>query len=316
MISMPNDARDPRQVQESRMDVTLLLVGTGSGLSHSLYSAVSKLLLRRRIPHPFQFLLLINALQAVITPGVWCFSAPQFPSAAGWVPLLAAAATCTAAYFFLYAALAKGDVSSIMPMMGSKVIFSGLLARVMTGESHSGTIYLAALLVAAAVAALSYSPSKGSARGTALRPAAYMLVACVVFAFTDIYIKRSLAYVDPYSFMVYYNGLVAIGSLLVIPKLMKAGVSLRVGGANLMITALAAAFLVAATSLFVVSFNLAGGVVVPNILMSTRGVFIVLLSAAMNSGKRFALDRQNRWTYALRFVASIAIIFSVWLALS
>ena len=294
-------------------------------------------------------------------------------AAAGWVPLLEAAATCTAAYFFLYTALARGDVSSVMPMMGSKVIFSGLAARVMMGESHSGAIYLAALLVAAAVAALSYSPGTGAgavvrrvlaattqrrsrrmppggrglpgrsvvaapdfakatsgedsaadhgtlvggpAKGSALKPAGLMLTACVVFAFTDVYIRRSLAFMDPYSFMVYYNGLVGVGALLVIPHLRKRGVSLRVSAANLLITLLAAAFLLAATSLFVVSFDLAKGVVVPNILMSTRGVFIVLISAAMNSGKRFALDRQNRWTYLLRLAASAAIIFAVWLALS
>jgi hypothetical protein len=143
-----------------------------------------------------------------------------------------------------------------------------------------------------------------------------MLAACIIFAFTDIYIRRSLESVDPYSFMVYYNGLVGVGSLLVIPTLKKSGVSLRVGGSSLLITLLAAGFLVTATSLFVVSFDLAKGVVVPNILMSTRGVFIVLLSAAMNSDKRFSLDRQNRWTYLLRLAASAAIIFSVWLALS
>lgn len=306
------------------MDVTLLLVGTGSGLSHSLYSALSKLLLKRRFQHPFLFLLWINALQAIVTPAVWFFSRPMLPAAAGWTPLLLAAATCTAAYFFLYTALARGDVSSVMPMMGSKVIFSGLLARVMMGESHSGAIYLAAGLVAGAVAALSYSPSKESAKAGVPRlglsrlagPAALMLAACVVFAFTDIYIKRSLEFVDPYSFMVYYNALVAVGSLLVIPQLRKSGVSLRVSRGNLLIALLAAAFLVAATSLFVVSFDLAKGVVVPNILMSTRGVFIVLLSAAMNSRKRFSLDRQNRWVYLLRLVASAAIIFAVWLALS
>ena len=140
------------------MDITLLVVGTGSGLCHSLYSAVSKLLLKRRIPDPFLFLLWINVAQALLTPAIWFFVPPAWPKAGGWAPLLAAAGTCTAAYFFLYAALARGDVSSVMPMMGSKVVFSGLLARLMTGESHSGTIYLAAVLVALAVAALSYSP--------------------------------------------------------------------------------------------------------------------------------------------------------------
>ena len=128
--------------------------------------------------------------------------------------------------------------------------------------------------------------------------------------------RRSLRFVDPYSFMVYYNALLAFGSLLVIPYLRRARVPLRVGGGSLVLSLLAAAFLVAATSLFVVSFNLAGGVVVPNILMSTRGVFIVLITAAMNSHGRLSLDRQSRGIYLLRFAASVAIIFSVWLALS
>ena len=300
------------------MDVTLLLVGTGSGLSHSLYSAVSKLLLNRRIPNPFLFLLTINAFQAVITPAVWCFwgPGPAWPAAEGWTPLLLAAGTCTVAYFFLYAAFAGGDISSVMPMMGSKVIFSGLLAGVMMGEWHSGAIYLAAALVAVAVAALSYSPRGDRSRGSALKPAALMLASCAIFGLTDIYIKRALAFVDAYSFMVYYNALVAVGSLLVIPYLVRKAVPLRVGRGAAALTLLAAGFLVAATSLFVVSFDLAKGVVVPNILMSTRGVFIVLITAAMSSAGRHSLDRQSRWTYLLRFAASVVIIFSVWLAMS
>ncbi|HUT58574.1 MAG TPA: EamA family transporter [Phycisphaerae bacterium] len=297
------------------MNTALLLVGTGSGLSHSLYSAVSKLLLNRRISHPFLFLLYINALQAIITPVVWCFWRPVLPPLSGWGHILAAAATCTAAYFFLYMAFSSGDVSSVMPMMGSKVIFSGLLARVMMGESHSGSIYIAAVLVAVAVGALSYSPSKGRPGGVALKPMGLMLACCVVFGLTDIYIKRSLRYVDPYSFMVYYNALVAVGSLIAIPFLWKQGVSLRVERHSLLITLLAAAFLVAATLMFVVSFELAGGVVVPNILMSTRGVFIVLISAWMSSRSHMALDRQSRRIYLLRFAASVLIVFSVWLAL-
>ena len=54
---------------------------------------------------------------------------------------------------------------------------------------------------------------------------------------------------------------------------------------------------------------LASGVVIPNILMSTRGVFIVLISAALNSGQRFALDRQNRrFTWLLGILVGVAVL--------
>jgi len=70
--------------------------------------------------------LYINIIQALVTPLLWIFIAPQFPSPAGWTPLLISCTTCVAAYLFLYTALHCGDVSSVMPLMGSKVIFPPL----------------------------------------------------------------------------------------------------------------------------------------------------------------------------------------------
>ncbi len=298
------------------MNLPLLAVGTGSGLSHSIYAAVSKLVLKRRGIHPFLFLLYVNAFQAVITPLVWLFVRPAFPAPAGWPSVLVAGGTCVVAYFLLYLALSTGDVSSVMPMMGSKVVFSGLMAHLLLGEEHTGSIYLAAFLVAVAIGALGYSPAASRPSGGVLKPMLLMLGCCVVFACTDVYIKRSLAYVDPYSFMVYYNALVALGSVLAIPYLRRRNISVRVRAGDLPAMAGAAAFLVGATLMFVVSFRLADGIVVPNILMSSRGVFIVVLSALAGLRTSTALDVQSRWVYVLRFGASLLIIFSIWLALS
>jgi len=297
------------------MDGTLLSVGIGSGLSHALYAAGSKHLLRRRIAHPFLFLLYVNVFQALVTPLIWLFVKPASPPAAGWGPMVAAAATCTVAYFFLYLALSSGDVSSVMPMMGSKVIFSGLLAHFMLGEHHSGSIYAAALLVAIAVAALGYSPSEGRPGRFALRPAGLMMACCLVFACTDVYIKRSLAFVDSFSFMVHYNALVALGSLLAVPYLRKKGVPLRLTPGDAAMTLVTAALLVTATMLFVLSFKLADGVVIPNILMSSRGVFIVLFSALAGYRTSTALDVQSRWVFVLRLGAAVLIVFAIWLAM-
>ena len=77
----------------------------------------------------------------------------------------------------------------------------------------------------------------------------------------------------------------------------------------------AAAFLVTATLLFVLAFELARGIVIPNILLSTRGVFIVLLSAVASHRKSTALDEQGKSIYLLRLAASVLIVFSIWLTL-
>jgi drug/metabolite transporter (DMT)-like permease len=297
------------------MDTTLLLVGTGSGLSHSLFSAVSKSLLTQRIPNPFLFLIYINTLQAIITPVIWFFTTPAAPPAEGWLPIVVAAATCTAACFLLYMSLSCGDVSSVMPMMGSKVIFSGLLAHLMLGERHSGSIYLATALVALAVAALGYSPPHSRRHGAVFKPMALMLACCMVFACTDVYMKRSLVFVDVYSFTVYYNLLVAGGSLLAIPYLRMHGHSVRLPVRDVLMILLAAAFLMSAVLLFVLCLELAGGVVIPNILMSTRGIFIVLISALSSHRQSTALDTQPKGIYLLRLAASILIVFAIWLAL-
>jgi drug/metabolite transporter (DMT)-like permease len=297
------------------MDVGLLSVGTGSGFSHALYAAGSKYLLKRRMAHPFLFMLYVNAGQALVTPLIWLFVQPAVLPAAGLWPMLAAAGTCVVAYFFLYLSLATGDVSSVMPMMGSKVIFTGLLAHRMLGERHSGTIYAAVLLVAAAVAALGYSPSQGRAGRFAWKPAVLMLACCLVFACTDVYIKRSLAYIDAFSFMVHYNALVALGSLLTIPYLRRKGVSLRVTAGSAAMTLATAACLVTSTMMFVVSFRMADGVVVPNILMASRGVFIVLFSALASHRGSTALDVQSKWVFLLRLGAAALIVFAMALAM-
>lgn len=298
------------------MDIALLSVGLGSGLNYSLYSAVSKSLLKRRTVHPFLFLFYINAIQAIITPAIWCFTRPEIPPLAGYGPILAAAATCVVAYFFLYAALGCGDVSVVMPMMGSKVIFSGLLAHLVLHENYKGSTYLAAGLVAIAVAALSYSPSGRQHRRAVLNPVLLMLACCAVFGVTDVYIKRSLAFVDAYSFVVYYHFLVGIGSLLAIPYLRQKGIALRISRRALSAIVMAAVFLVGATLMYVLSLRLAQGIVVPNILVSSRGVFIVVISAAASHFGVMTLDEQNRRIYLLRFAASLLILVSIWLALS
>ncbi len=298
------------------MNIVFFLVGLSSGFAHSIYSAFSKALLKNRIKEPFLLFLYISIIQALITPLLWILIRPQFPPPAGLMPLLISCITCVAAYLFLYMALHCGDVSSVMPIMGSKVIFAGLLAIPLLHERHNWQVYVATVLVAISIAILSYSPSKSGSSKFPLKPIALMATCCVIFGFTDIYIKRSLVYLDSYNFMIYYNFIVGVLSLCVIPYIMKKRVSLVLKGMDLQLSVYAAVSLVAATLLFVVLLSLCNGVVIPNILQSTRGIFIVLISAVMTHHGSTMLETQSKKVYMLRLAASILIMLSIWIALS
>lgn len=298
------------------MNFALLLIGLCAGFTHSLYSAGSKALLKNRIKEPFLLFLYASVIQAIATPLIWIFVRPEFPPSAGWIPLLISCCTCVAAYLFLYLALNSGDASSVMPIMGSKVIFSGLLAIPMLGETHSFQVYIAAVLVAISIGALSFSPSRDGKSKFPLKPIVLMTICSLIFGFTDIYIKRALVFVDSFSFMVYYNFIVGVLSLCVIPYLMKKKVSLVLKGMDLQISIFSAVSLAAATLLFVVMFELSSGVVIPNILHSTRGIFIVVISAVLTHRGSRILETQSKSVYMLRLAASVLIIISIWIALS
>ena len=139
------------------MNLLLLLTGISSGFFHSLYSAVSKSVLKNRVSNSFLFLFYINIFVGLVSLPLWIFVKPVVPVPQSWYPLFMAGFTCAVAYLFLYWSLSCGDVSSVMPIMGSKVIFTGILAFFMLGEVHGWPIYVAIVITALSIAMLSYS---------------------------------------------------------------------------------------------------------------------------------------------------------------
>ena len=93
--------------------------------------------------------------------------------------------------------------------------------------------------------------------------------------------------------------------------------SLVLRGRDLQLSFYSAVSLVAATLLFVVlSEKCSSGVVIPNILQSTRGIFIVLISAVLTYRGNTMLETQSKKVYMLRLAASILILVSIWIASS
>jgi drug/metabolite transporter (DMT)-like permease len=298
------------------MNLLFFLIGLSSGFANSVSSAFSKALLKNRIKEPLLLFLYISIIQALATPLLWLFIKPQFPPPAGWAPLLISCITCVSAYLFFYSALHRGDASSVMPILGSKVIFAGLLAIPLLHEKHNWQVYIAAVLVAISIAILGYSPSKSGSSKFPLQPIILMTGCSIIFGITDISIKRSLAYLDSYNFIVYYNMIVGALSLFVIPYIRNRRVSLVLKGRDLQLSFYSAVSLVTSTLLFVIMLKMSSGVVIPNILMSTRGIFIVLISAVLAHRGSTMLETQSKKVYMLRLAASLLIMVSIWIALS
>jgi hypothetical protein len=93
-------------------------------------------------------------------------------------------------------------------------------------------------------------------------------------------------------------------------------VPLVLKGMDLRLNFGAAVALVAATLLFVVMLKMGNGVVIPNILQSIRGVFIVLISAVLTHRGSTILETQSGKVYLLRLIAAVLIVVSIWIALS
>lgn len=66
-----------------------------------------------------------------------------------------------------------------------------------------------------------------------------------------------------------------------------------------------------ATLLFVISLRPAEGVLIPDILQSTRGPFIVIISAALVRFGSTALEKHSTKVHLLRFLASSLIAVSI-----
>ena len=63
------------------------------------------------------------------------------------------------------------------------------------------------------------------------------------------------------------------------------------------------------------ALTIANGVVIPNILMATRGVFIVLISLILTHRGSTILDTQSKRVYAFCFAASLLIVLSIFIAM-
>ena len=201
------------------------------------------------------------------------FLSPRDPAAVEWWRPAVVSAMLYCGNLCTFAAVRRGDVSLVTPVLGTKVVFVALGVLALSGQSLSAGLWAAAGLATLGILVMSRSDLRpGSANGTAI---GLCLLAALFFGLTDVFIAEWVPRYGGNTFLASIPEFIGLFSLVAI--LRPGGVSMRLtevsrkwvltGGALLMMQSLA-------MGLALAFFHDPTGV---NILYSTRGLWSVLL---------------------------------------
>lgn len=136
-------------------------------------------------------------LMLLFMPLAWVESKP-IPWRMSWHPVVAG--TCFfAANVLNFRALRAGDVSLVTPLMGTKVLFVALFARLILGASVGAAQMVAALMTTVGIFLLGFTEVRG---GRWIGPATgYALASSATFALCDIFMQRWAADFGAFRFL-------------------------------------------------------------------------------------------------------------------
>ncbi len=290
-------------------------LGVAAGFVAALASAVSYFISRHhssRGGSSFRLLVIAHALMgAACLPAAWLLWPAGLPAAPGWIaPLLGSSCSYLGGQAVVFAALARADTSRVAPLLGLKIAMLACIISCFPGEPLDLRQWLAVAL--SIVAALMLQ------RGGGMRPAAvgFTLTACAAFAVSDLCIVALIdglqqtasnagvpldrLRVGFLAMLVTYAtcGGIATCGLVAAPALRPSMRHDWVAGSRYALT-----WLLGMAGLYI-CFGLVG-VVLGNIVQSTRGLFSIVIGAALAHAGWHGLEtRIDRKTLTRRLLAA------------
>ena len=281
----------------------------------SVFSAASFLLTKHLLKNYFTnhlvFLFYFNLVMAVIVPAVWLLKGkPSFPLTV-IVALSMASVLAFTGWVCMYTAFAKGDLSFATPLLNLKVIFTALFSFLVLGELHGFTIYLSVILSVIGVTLLSRGNGVHQIRtGSVTLPFILILLAVVFYSFADVMIKKCLNSLDIWSFATWYFVIVGFLSLILLPFIpVKAEMKTGFKPASLLV--LSAALNLTAILTFFVSFQKGDNITIPNIILSFRGIFVILSLILLSRLGVVSIESHNRKVYMYRLTGAVCLTIAV-----
>jgi drug/metabolite transporter (DMT)-like permease len=291
-------------------------VSLGGALALAFGSLLGKALVRYRICDAGLITWSQGLATAAVAGGLCVVLRLPFPRT-HWFPIACLAACIILASWLLNHALQEGDASTVVPLMGLKIPLTALLAWAFLGEIATARTWAAVACSALAVSLFGVGRQKPSQGGHGYHPLAaivFVVLACLSYGISDVMAKRALDGVEPLPLLLWSNVFWApvAAAMLARPYYRQYRVALLDVG----LLTLRGVLVLGSVLALYFAFRMAGGVILPNVIYGTRGVFALAAGYVLNKTLRLPMERQSGVIYALRLAGTILLAAAVFLSLA
>lgn len=279
------------------------------------YSVLTKILLRYRVCDAGLVTWGLGIATGIVSLVVLVFGRYPFPTEAP-IATVMLAAIALVAHWFLSRALQEGDASTVVPLLSLKIPFVAVLSIFMLGERHTLRVYIAAGAAALGVAMFGIGRQERAQGGYGRHPILAIALACLSalsYALLDQLAKQTLAHTSPFRLVLWVNIIVACVCLIMLfrphyrkYRLARFDLVMFLSGGGLMFGGL---------MFFFRALDLSDGVTIPNIVLSTRGFFALLIGFTLGQALKIPMERQSNRIYLLRAAGSVFLLAGLLIAL-
>lgn len=279
------------------------------------YSVVLKILLRYRVCSAELVTWGVGIGAGLVSAVILMVQQYPFPIDIVWSLVLVAVVLLSASWF-LSRALQDGDASTVVPLLSLKIPIVTVMSIFTLGERHGLKVYIAALAAALGVAMFGMGKQQKAQGGHNKHPLLAIVLACLSafsYALLDQVVKRTLVHIEPVPLTLWANVIVACMCLLMLlnPHYHK----YRLERADILLFAGSGILLAGGMLAFVGSLSLSDGVTVPNIVLSTRGFFTLMIGIVLARTTRIPMEKQSTGIYLLRAAGSVLLLVGLIIAL-
>jgi len=277
---------------------------------------VAKIMVRYRICNADLVTWSIGLGASIAALTLWIILRPPFPSLAAW-PMFGLVGSLLLAGLFLNRAIQEGDASMVLPLLSMKIPVTALLAFLILDESHTPSVYAAVVLSAGAMALFGLGRQEAAQGGHGRHPVfalALAVLAACVYATADQMAKLALGEYEWLSVALW--GHMLLGPFCLAMLFNRHYRQYRVGALDIAVFLCNGFVLVGAVCGLYIAFEAADGVTVPNVILGSRGLFVLAAGYLLRGALKVPMERQPPSVYALRAAGTILFLLAILLVSS
>jgi drug/metabolite transporter (DMT)-like permease len=282
-----------------------------AALALALSALVSKVLLRYRLCNAGLVTWWLVAGTAVVSAAVCAGLRLPFPLKS-WPYVIGLAIVLVTSTGVLNKALQDGDASTVVPLLGLKIPFTGIISWLLLKEKISPVLWMAVFLSAGAVALFGAGRQQAAQGGYGRKPAFSIVLAigaAFLFSVADVSARIASMRIETVTLVLWANMVSAPVAVVMVysGKYRK----YRVGRVDLLLFLLYGALVTVAMWALYYSFTLADSVVLPNVITGTRGLFALFVGYIFSKAAKVPMERQAGLIYAYRAAGTALIVVSL-----